>query len=189
MHLPIMYNQLLERAMDNTVTLCHRDAFLIDGSEPNSSVAAITRTKAGQYHDWRGPIVVYSNIGSGLDPRACKDMDMNDFRHVADYFRWYGYKPSPCPQETLGIGAMIPVIGHCYRDLALKGSESPPQILSSLRRVLLILWNALVVLCFLSVVLCSLGVALILWSALVFLFSFGVALFSFGVFLFYMTQG
>jgi hypothetical protein len=34
-------------------------------------------------------------VGLGLDPTACKDLDMNDFRHITDYFLSYNYKPAP----------------------------------------------------------------------------------------------
>ncbi|ORY11258.1 hypothetical protein BCR34DRAFT_514169 [Clohesyomyces aquaticus] len=75
--------------------VCFRDTFLIDGSKPNMSVAAITAPKPRQHHDWRGPIVAYGKKGLGIDQISCRDLDMNDFRHIADYFLSYGYETLP----------------------------------------------------------------------------------------------
>jgi hypothetical protein len=90
---PVDYNPILKRASRDCVTICCREGFLVDGSVPNSSVSAITSTKPGRYHDWRGPILAYSKHGPDMNARICKDLDMNDFRHAADYFRWYNYEP------------------------------------------------------------------------------------------------
>jgi hypothetical protein len=92
-HIPIQYNPRLKRTLPNTLVITYRDTFLIDGSRPSKSVASITATQPGEYHDWRGPIVVYAKHGPGLDPPACKDLDMVDFRHIADYFLSYAYTP------------------------------------------------------------------------------------------------
>ncbi|GAP90662.2 putative zinc finger mynd-type protein [Rosellinia necatrix] len=87
---PIQYNEVLTRRLLNTVCVSYRDSFLVDGSAPNSSVAAITATSPGYHHDWRGPIIGYGKVGTGVDPERCRDVDMNDFRHIADYFVAYG---------------------------------------------------------------------------------------------------
>ncbi|KAF8847173.1 hypothetical protein BDZ45DRAFT_540448, partial [Acephala macrosclerotiorum] len=53
-HAPIQYNPELKREMSDTVYVCHRDTFLVDGSKANNSIAGIagiTATKPGQYHD------------------------------------------------------------------------------------------------------------------------------------------
>ncbi|KAF2474957.1 uncharacterized protein BDR25DRAFT_181452, partial [Lindgomyces ingoldianus] len=50
-HWPIQYNPILKRRLSNAVHVCCRDTFLVDGSKPNNSIAAITATKSGQYHD------------------------------------------------------------------------------------------------------------------------------------------
>lgn len=97
---PIPYNPVLERQLSDTIQLCYRDTFLFDGSKPNSSVAAITTTKPGQYHDWRGPIIAYANAGPGVNQATCKDFDMGDFRRLTDYFLWYNYKPPPATQQS-----------------------------------------------------------------------------------------
>ncbi|KAI1109964.1 hypothetical protein F5Y14DRAFT_444361 [Nemania sp. NC0429] len=76
---------------NNTLVVCYRDTFLIDGSARNMSIEAIADVEPGQhYHDWRGPIVAYSRLGEGLDCNFLRDIDMNDFRHIADYLISYG---------------------------------------------------------------------------------------------------
>jgi hypothetical protein len=96
--IPIQYNQVLNRNLSDTICVSHRDTFLFDGSKPNKSIAAITATEPGQYHDWRGPIAAYGKRGLGIDPIHCRDLDMNDFRHVTDYFLSYGYTPALATQ-------------------------------------------------------------------------------------------
>ena len=113
---PIQYNPVLKRGLSDTVYVSYRDTFLIDGSKANSSIAGITSTKPGQYHDWRGPIIAYGKVGLGIDQTACKDLDMTDFRHIADYFLSYGYKPTPATQQTTGKkvkGVKINCVGDC----------------------------------------------------------------------------
>jgi len=85
----IQYNARLDRHLDNTITITYRDTFLIDGSPPNKSVASITTTQPGQCHDWRGPIIAYARKGPDMNAPAVKDLDMVDYRHVADYFLSY----------------------------------------------------------------------------------------------------
>ncbi|KAK8074568.1 hypothetical protein PG997_009231 [Apiospora hydei] len=70
--------------------------FLVDGSARNKSVASIIATQQGDYHDWRGPITAYGKLGPEPS-RLCRDLDMNDFRHIADYFLSYGHR---LPQLT-----------------------------------------------------------------------------------------
>lgn len=98
-HQPIQYNPRLKRKLLDTIFICHRDAFLIDGSEPNQAVAAITSTKPGQLHDWRGPIIAYGMHGLSNDPDECRDLSMDDFRHVVDYFLTYSDNPVPSTQQ------------------------------------------------------------------------------------------
>lgn len=99
-HVPIQYNPVLKRELSDTVYVCYRDTFLVDGSKANNSVAGITATKPGQYHDWRGPLIAYGKAGLGIDQTACKDLDMTDFRDVVDYFLSYNYKPTSATQPT-----------------------------------------------------------------------------------------
>lgn len=108
-HVPVQYNQRLERRLLKTIFFTYRDTFLIDGSRPNNSIAAITSTQPGGYHDWRGPVVAYAKDGDELDPPACRDFDMVDFRHAADYLLSYCYVP---PQtQTIVKGVRINCLG------------------------------------------------------------------------------
>ena len=86
---PIRYNPVIKKSLVNTIFIGHRDAFLIDGSKSNKSIKGIMATAAGQTIDWRGPIIAFGKVGLSLDPPNCRDLDMNDFRHIADFFRTY----------------------------------------------------------------------------------------------------
>ncbi|KAI1468609.1 uncharacterized protein F4812DRAFT_423792 [Daldinia caldariorum] len=85
----IQTNQLLGRDIPNTIRLCIRDNFFNDGSLLNKSIDTITTTKPWQCHNWRGPILAYGTEGLGIDQLACRDLDLNDFRHVADFLVTY----------------------------------------------------------------------------------------------------
>lgn len=91
---PIQFDQVLDRPLCDTITLASRDTYLIDGSPPNRSVASITASHA-VHHLWQGPFVAYGKVGLGYDQTHCRDLDMVDFRHVADYFLSYGSTPAP----------------------------------------------------------------------------------------------
>ncbi|KAH6975009.1 hypothetical protein BKA56DRAFT_589904 [Ilyonectria sp. MPI-CAGE-AT-0026] len=88
--IPIQTDAVLQRILPDTINICYRDGFLVDGSMPNRSAAAVVATLPGQSHDWRGPIIVVGKKGQGLDPPQCRDLDMNDFRYIADYLISYG---------------------------------------------------------------------------------------------------
>ncbi|KAK1252059.1 hypothetical protein MKX08_003246 [Trichoderma sp. CBMAI-0020] len=99
----IQRNPRLKRNLLNTIYICHRDTFLIDGSKPNRSVARVTSTQPGLYHDWRGPIFAYGKAGLGIDPKKCRDLDMEDFRHVFDYFLSYNFIPATAAQTIKAV--------------------------------------------------------------------------------------
>ncbi|KAF2706629.1 hypothetical protein K504DRAFT_459028 [Pleomassaria siparia CBS 279.74] len=94
-HLTIQHDKRLDKQLSDTIFITYRDTFLVDGSRPSRSIASITATQPGEYHDWRGPIVAYGKKGLGIDPLACRDLDMNDFRHITDHFLSYAYVPPP----------------------------------------------------------------------------------------------
>ncbi|PON28887.1 hypothetical protein TGAM01_v201995 [Trichoderma gamsii] len=100
---PIQRNPRLKRNLLNTIYIGHRDTFLIDGSKPNRSVARATSTQPGQYHDWRGPIFAYGMTGLGIDQQKCRDLDMDDFRHIFDYFLSYSYTPATAAQTIKAV--------------------------------------------------------------------------------------
>ncbi|KAF2852084.1 hypothetical protein T440DRAFT_51295 [Plenodomus tracheiphilus IPT5] len=54
-HMSYQYNPRLKKPLQDTIMLAYREAVLIDGSRPNRSIASITATQPGGYHDWRGP--------------------------------------------------------------------------------------------------------------------------------------
>ncbi len=122
-HAPIQHNPVLKRVLSNTIYVCHRDTFLIDGSKTNNSVASIIATKPGQYHDWRGPIIAYGKEGLGTDQIACKDLDMRDFRHVADYFLSYGYTPPPTTTQQPTGAKVKGVKINCLGDQKMLGKS------------------------------------------------------------------
>ncbi|KAJ8121614.1 hypothetical protein ONZ43_g1977 [Nemania bipapillata] len=113
---PIQFNAVLARRLLDAVCVSYRDTFLVDGSAPNSSVATITTTQPGYHHHWCGPIIAYGKVGSDFDPEECRDIDMHDFRHVADYFMSYGTDlisvPSSPPMNCVKVkGVRINCLG------------------------------------------------------------------------------
>lgn len=83
-------NAMLNRNLSNTLNVYHRDKFLIDGSASNKSISAIIATRPGKQHDWRGPMVAVSKRGPAIDPPEGRDIDIEDLRHISDYFLSYG---------------------------------------------------------------------------------------------------
>lgn len=86
----VRYNDVLARPLSDLVCLCYSDTALIDGSARNSSVVTTIGTRPVPHFDWHGPMVASGLVGSSFDPLTCRDIDMNDFRHLADYFVSYG---------------------------------------------------------------------------------------------------
>lgn len=106
---PIQYNPFLQRRLANTIYVTYRDACFFDGSVVNKSVAHLLTKKPGHYHKWCGPIVAYGMTGQGNLQTTCRDLDMNDFRHVSDYFFTYDV-PAPVheePTESIVEGVRI----------------------------------------------------------------------------------
>lgn len=89
----IWRNNLLDRDVPRKLTIVHREAFSIDGSQSNQSIATIQETRIGRLFDWRGPVIAY----------GCGDLHMTDFRHVADFFRWYCFNPVPWVYPDIDI--------------------------------------------------------------------------------------
>ncbi|KAI1355536.1 hypothetical protein F5Y01DRAFT_327231 [Xylaria sp. FL0043] len=117
---PINYNKFLAKSLSNIVCVCYRDTFLIDGSAPNNSIAPITATVPGYHHDWRGPIIAYGKVGPILDSSRCRDVDMNDFRHIADHFVWYRSDRTSVPTDLPAtFGGIKGVKINCLGDQKL----------------------------------------------------------------------
>lgn len=108
---PITHDPFLGKKLPDQVQICFRDDFLLDGSDPNKSIAAITSTRFGRYHDWRGPILAYSMLGSDMNPRKYKDLELEDFRHIANYFLSYLYEPLPSSELPKVKGVRINCLG------------------------------------------------------------------------------
>ncbi|KAI1194105.1 hypothetical protein F5X97DRAFT_311897 [Nemania serpens] len=116
-YFPLQRSTILARRLLNTLVVCCRDNFLLDGSARNMSIAALTATIPGQhfYYDWRGPVVAYSRLGEDLDPPCCRDTDMVNFRHVADYLTSYG-SDLPTPEKQPGDIKIKGVRINCLGD-------------------------------------------------------------------------
>jgi len=71
-----------------TVNVVCRDAFLIDGSKSNDCVTEVTGGLS--LHDWRGPIIVTSQVGTDVSPKIFQDVTARDLRIAVDYFTSYG---------------------------------------------------------------------------------------------------
>lgn len=112
-HISIQYNSVLKRELSDTIYVCHRDTFLIDGSKANKSISGITTTTPGQYYDWRGPFIAYGKVGIGFYKPACKDLDMTDFRHITDFFVSYGQKRAPAAQQSMITPLTLAIFAAC----------------------------------------------------------------------------
>jgi hypothetical protein len=75
-------------SLSDAIELTSRDAYLIDGSKPNRAVySSVSSASIGSIAgDWRGPIVVLLAQGISIDPDTYKDISLNDFRRIMDYF-------------------------------------------------------------------------------------------------------
>lgn len=126
----VTHNIILKRELSGTIYIYHRDTYGIDGSKPNESVAAIQATRHGKYYYWCGPLIAVAHRDSGINPVYCKDFNMADFRHLADHFRSYRFKPcnhsgiksSPFASDDLMIKTKIKGVRiNCAADRNLMG--------------------------------------------------------------------
>ncbi|KAK8074567.1 hypothetical protein PG997_009230 [Apiospora hydei] len=76
--------------LEDTIQIAWKDEYLVDGSIPNKGILSIMHFEPGRRHNWRGPVTAYGAVGLGTDQTHCRDLDMNDFRHITDFFLWYG---------------------------------------------------------------------------------------------------
>ena len=77
-----------ERKLIDTLIISYRDKFLTDGSKPNTTVHKLTNCL--HQHNWKGPILVTKIDGKELTTYFdYKDIDIDDFESVVDFFRWY----------------------------------------------------------------------------------------------------
>lgn len=118
-----------ENSCPDTLYVWDGDTFLIDDSKENDSISSITATKPGQYHDWQGLIIVYSNVGPSFGQKMCKDLDMADFRHSFDTLLSYACKPTSVTKQTKARGVKINCIGD--RKLLNKTVFEAVEVLST----------------------------------------------------------
>ncbi|KAI0965358.1 hypothetical protein F4678DRAFT_476640 [Xylaria arbuscula] len=86
---PLEYNFVLGRPLCNVIFVAKQDDLLRDGSAPNRSIATITGT-GGSRRDWRGPVIAFGMAGPNLEQlKDYRDIDLEDFRHITDYFITY----------------------------------------------------------------------------------------------------
>lgn len=126
----IQYNPVLKRKLNDTIYLCFSDTAEIDGSEINKSIEAVNvakRQPGERYYNCRGPIIAYVVKGLHLDGPTTRDIDMDDFRHLAHYMRTYGYV---LPGEVAPAGSLEPSVPDTRR-YAGKLESTPPASASS----------------------------------------------------------
>ncbi|RPB16232.1 hypothetical protein P167DRAFT_532687 [Morchella conica CCBAS932] len=81
-------NGLRKRWRGDKLEIYYNDDFMIDGSEVNECVIAVTGGKA--YHPWGDSILVMRHVGLSMNPEAFEDVQMVDFRDAVDYLTTYG---------------------------------------------------------------------------------------------------
>lgn len=104
------YDGILDRELGMSFHILYREHFLNNGSENNKSIAKICATTVKWWYPYRGPHIVFganvdSQVGSGDDTddgagaisvdgsEEClkegsdnRDLDMNDFAHIANFY-------------------------------------------------------------------------------------------------------
>ncbi|KAJ8680544.1 hypothetical protein QAD02_016331 [Eretmocerus hayati] len=83
----VHYNPILQRALDDQIIITYRDEFLYDGSKVNMSIANASCGKSSKDLHWRGPVIAYGK--KGQSDIFCRDLGMEDFRHIIDFLRSY----------------------------------------------------------------------------------------------------
>jgi hypothetical protein len=117
--IPIRRNKVLNRKLQDTVSVMVRDAGLIDGSALNRSVLSVLNGSPGVQFQWAGPMIVYGEKGTALDPNESRDLDMVDFRHLIDELS-SRTDQSACGEEThvpLGAYALREIVCDAMADL------------------------------------------------------------------------
>lgn len=114
---PINRNLLSGRKLSHGVELAYRDRFRVDGSQVNSAIMTVSGTVPGLHYRFRGPFMAAGKIGLG--GTAYRDVTMDDFRHIANFFM--SWTPTSAPGE---LWVSIPVQGvrlNCIGDQELFG--------------------------------------------------------------------
>ncbi|KAI9050605.1 hypothetical protein LZ554_005764 [Drepanopeziza brunnea f. sp. 'monogermtubi'] len=98
MYLTSTYIGVEKYAFDHTVSIQIRESGEFDGSLPNQCVSEMLKGKQG--YNWKGPIVVYSQPGTSIDPPTFLDVTAADLRIVVDFLRRCGGKASDFVQTV-----------------------------------------------------------------------------------------
>ncbi|KAI1269330.1 hypothetical protein F5Y18DRAFT_422285 [Xylariaceae sp. FL1019] len=81
-------DNVLKRRMKKVVGIVCREKFTFDGSLPNRSIEALKATNARQAGTtrWAGPVLGYATTWRSIYGGRARynDVDMKDFRHIAD---------------------------------------------------------------------------------------------------------
>lgn len=80
-----LFAAILSRELPDTYYISH-PVIPPPESKNNRCVASITALKPGPYRIWRGPLLAFVKKGVEYPLTTCRDFDMNDFRHLTDFF-------------------------------------------------------------------------------------------------------
>ncbi|KAI9879647.1 MAG: hypothetical protein M1830_007754 [Pleopsidium flavum] len=116
----VRINAIRMRDLKHTLEVLAGDEFLKDGSLPNKSIMEATKSLVG--YDWRGPVLVAGKKGFERDPPYYDDLDMMDFRDIADYFSSYGDK-TVLGKARRRSGKVKGVKIACQGDIMVLGAE------------------------------------------------------------------
>lgn len=109
---------ILQKLLPDTIDLCFREAFQNDGSRLNKSITAIIETVPGSSYQWHGSVVAVGRKGRVAGYPPCRDLDMNDFRHIVDHLvsfgRWLPFVQSP--PSTPGANVVKGIRINCVGD-------------------------------------------------------------------------
>lgn len=115
-------NYIRSRPRHDQIMVFMRDTCLIDGSKPNSSIAALITDSKG-FYSWRGGMLAMKLPTLKIDPGRYTHMNMVDFRDVVDLFRSYGsdvnMSDEGCNQQHKGPVSPL--------DETLKRESNPTQ--------------------------------------------------------------
>ncbi|KAF3015603.1 hypothetical protein E8E14_009708 [Neopestalotiopsis sp. 37M] len=97
---------ILQRNLPNPIVIYTQNERL-EGSSSTRSVSAVVATIPGYHNGWRGPIVAVGKKMHNGQPIACRDLDMEDFRYIADFLiahrRWSRDVPGPTTDFVKGV--------------------------------------------------------------------------------------
>ncbi len=120
----VQKNVRRDKSLSHTIEIMFRDTFLIDGSRPNRSIEAAIGASGSLTHLWRGPGLVMHKRGLGNDPRYYGDINMEDYRHVLDYFISYADDSVREPEKAFrSHNTVMGVKVTCFGEQKLHGSD------------------------------------------------------------------